>query len=285
MENISYWHVSAYAFTQIKDTRLWNDRLRMFLAFFDVKGTILLSTEGINIALSLHPQGLIALKAWLKSFPLTRSIKLKCTTATQHCFSRLTVKIKPHIIPFPCKSSNEKRYITPEELDNDFDNCMLLDVRNDYEYRVGTFKNAQHLNIRHFTDLPEKLRKTPQAWKKKKVVVFCTGGIRCEKVAPLMDSLGFENVYQLEGGIVEYLRASRNNHWQGECFTFDRRVSLTTRLAQGSHIMCFSCRAPLSPSDQRSLNYKQNQHCPYCAQKLRRTSQPQAPLNARRATS
>lgn len=273
MEKINYWHVSAYTFTPIKNPRLWRDRLRVFLAFFDVKGTILLSTEGINIALSLNPQGLVALRRWLQGFALMRHIQLKCTTATRHCFARLNIKIKPHIIPFPCKSAQTKQYISPKTLDENYDDCLLLDVRNDYEYRVGTFANAVHLDIQRFTDLPEKLRSAPSQWKKRKVVLFCTGGIRCEKVAPFMESLGFENVYQLQGGIIEYLRASRKNHWKGECFTFDRRVSLTTHLSTGSYAMCFTCRAPLSQSERHSEEYKKGQHCPYCIHKKQHLTQ------------
>lgn len=248
----------------VETPSLWQSRLRVFLSFFDAKGTVLISHEGFNIALTLCPQGLTALRKFFKTFEQTRSINLKCTTAPKHCFSRLVVKIKPHVIPFPCKAANKKRYITQKELDASYDEFTLLDVRNDYEVRVGTFKNATHLDIKNFTDLPQELTQAPQALKKKKVVIFCTGGIRCEKAAPLMESLGFEDVYQLEGGIIEYLRTSPTNNWQGECFTFDRRVSLTKRLQPGSYAMCFSCRAPLSAEDRLSHHYKQNTQCPYC---------------------
>ena len=236
----------------------------MFLSFFDVKGTILLSTEGINIALTIAPQGLNALRMFLSTDSLMQNLTLKQTAAPSHCFARLTVKVKPHIIPFPCDSTPENHYISAQELDANYQDFLMLDVRNDYEVRVGTFKDAQHMDIAHFTDLPKKLSLSPKGWKKKKIVIFCTGGIRCEKVAPLMNSMGFQDVYQLQGGVIEYFRTSKNNQWHGECFTFDRRVSLTTNLSPGSYAMCFECRAPLSPEEQKIT--QEGAPCPHCPQ-------------------
>ncbi|MCY4413831.1 MAG: rhodanese-like domain-containing protein [Alphaproteobacteria bacterium] len=275
MKNSLYWHVSSYIFTPI-DKQLWQTRLKTFLHFFDIKGTILISTEGINISLSLSPVALTALQRFLTTFQETKNMVLKKTTAHKHCFSRLLVLKKKHIIPFPYTHDQKGQYISAEKLDKNYRDFVLLDVRNHYEFRVGSLKNAHHFDIQHFMDLPEQMQQAPEAWKKKKVVIFCTGGVRCEKVTPLMESLGFEDIYQLEGGVIEYLRNTKETNWKGECFTFDNRVSLTPSLKEGSFTLCYACREPLSPDDLTHPDFKSNKSCQYCVTKKR----SQRPLEA-----
>lgn len=263
MEELRYWHVSSYQFTPLSNLPRWRSSLQAFFSKFDAYGTILLSEEGLNIAATLSPESYLALKAYLKLFPETRDMQLKLTVASSHLFSRMLVRIKKHIIPF-CKKAEPGSYIEAQKLDDNYEDHLMVDVRNDYEHRLGSFKNAVHLNIKKFVDLKEKLEQAPAQWKKKKVVIFCTGGVRCEKAAPLMRDLGFSNVQQLQGGILEYLRNTRKSQWEGDCFTFDRRVSFTPTLRQGKHMLCFACRAPLSQDELSSSLYKENEHCPYC---------------------
>jgi len=277
MKKRRYWHISAYSFTPITNLRRWRDRLTMFLNFFDVKGTILLSKEGINIALTLCPMGLTAFERLLKSHGPFRQIVLKKTTTDRHAFSRMSIKIKSHIVPFVSHTTGHTNFITANELDAHYNDYIMLDVRNDYEVNVGTFKNAHHFDVKNFMDFAKKLEEAPQAWKDKKMVIFCTGGIRCEKVSPLMEKMGFKHTYQLDGGIIEYLRTTTTSHWEGECFTFDRRVSLTQKLAPGSYTMCFACRAPLAPNDLTHPHYQPEVSCHYCAPKrLHQSKNPEA---------
>ena len=172
-----YWHISAYLFTPLKDLTLWRERLRIFLSLFDAKGTILVSPEGLNIALSIAPQGFIAFQRFLKIHPETRSIWLKPTTLATHCFSRMVVKIKPHLIPFPTKHTQNKRYIAAEELDASYQDFVMLDVRNDYEVRLGTFANAHDMDIQNFTDLPEKLERVDPELKKTFHTIYLAGAV------------------------------------------------------------------------------------------------------------
>ncbi len=275
MDKFLYWHVSAYRFVPLSKLKVWKTQLLNLCSQFDAQGTILISEEGINISATLSSTALMALQRYLDLFPETRNLYLKPSIAQAHLFSRMLVRIKKAIIPFPANATKKPEYIDASQLDSNYQNYMLLDVRNDYEYRIGSFANATHMNIKKFVDLKEQLEEAPQSWKAKDVVIFCTGGVRCEKVAPLMDNLGFKSVKQLKGGILEYLRHTNDSHWEGDCFTFDRRVSFTQKLRPGPHKLCFNCRSPLSEEDTRSPLYTEEKSCPYCATN---TPQEKAPI-------
>jgi UPF0176 protein len=150
-----------------------------------------------------------------------------------------------------------------EMLDNE-EEVIVLDTRNDYEVRVGTFKNAIDLKIPSFRDFPEAVSNLPEEYKKKPIVMFCTGGIRCEKASAVMLKSGFENVKQLEGGILDYFKDTDASHWDGNCFVFDDRVAVDKGLNETDYVMCYSCREPLTKEEVRSPNYKVDDYCPYC---------------------
>ena len=150
-------------------------------------------------------------------------------------------------------------------LDNE-EEVIVLDTRNDYEVRVGTFKNAIDLNIPSFRDFPEAVSKLPEEYKKKPIVMFCTGGIRCEKASAVMLKFGFENVKQLEGGVLNYFKDTDASHWDGDCFVFDDRVAVDKGLNETDYVMCYSCREPLTKEEVRSPDYKVDDYCPYCVQ-------------------
>ena len=144
---------------------------------------------------------------------------------------------------------------------------LVLDARNDYETRVGLVENAIDLNIPTFRDFPDAILDLPEEYKKKQIVMYCTGGIRCEKASAVMIKAGFENVKQLEGGVLEYFRETDGEHWKGDCFVFDDRVAVDTKLNETEYAMCFSCREPLTIQEANSENYKLDEYCPYCKQK------------------
>jgi predicted sulfurtransferase len=148
-------------------------------------------------------------------------------------------------------------------LDEDED-IVVLDTRNDYETRVGAFDGAVELDIPSFRDFPDAIGSLPDEYKSKTLVMYCTGGIRCEKASAVMLKAGFEDVRQLEGGILGYFKECGGTHWSGDCFVFDQRVALDTHLNESKVVMCFRCREPLSIEEQESEKYVTAKHCPYC---------------------
>ena len=140
----------------------------------------------------------------------------------------------------------------------------LLDTRNDYEVKLGTFKNALPIGVDHFREFPDAVRKLPPAMKEQAIVMFCTGGIRCEKAGPFMEREGFKNIFQLDGGILKYFEECGGAHYDGECFVFDQRVGLDPSLQETESTQCFRCQTPLSEADQEDQRYVPGQSCPYC---------------------
>jgi len=140
----------------------------------------------------------------------------------------------------------------------------VLDTRNDYELRIGTFDNAIDLDIRSFRDFPEAIQSLPESMKNEEIVMFCTGGIRCEKASIIMTEAGFTNVKQLQGGILGYFESVGGVHWNGDCFVFDQRVAVNSSLEETDAVVCFACREPLSVEEQASPEYVVGTSCPYC---------------------
>jgi UPF0176 protein len=184
----------------------------------------------------------------------------------------MKVKIKHEIVTLGKPEADPTKvvgtYVKPQEWNALLADpeVLLLDTRNIYEYDVGTFKNAVNPNTVNFREFPEFVAKNLNPAKHKKVAMFCTGGIRCEKASSFMLQQGFEEVYHLEGGILKYLEevAPENSVWQGECFVFDNRVTVDHHLAKGTYDMCHACRHPVSESDKQSEKYVQNITCPHC---------------------
>lgn len=222
-----------------------------------IRGTILLSTEGINLFLAGEASALDSLIALIEETDSFKKLDYKVSWSEHIPFTRMLVKLKREIIsirkPEVDPESHTAPYLAPEVLKQwyqDGKDFFILDTRNDYEVRVGSFENAKNLNIENFTDFPEAIKKLPQDLKKKPVVTFCTGGIRCEKAAELMLQQGYENVYQLEGGILRYFEHCGGAYYQGECFVFDQRVAVDSNLKETETIQCFKCRNPITLEEQ-----------------------------------
>lgn len=225
-------NISGYKFQPLNVAELpaWKIELKARAIDLQLKGTILLSHEGVNVFLSGFPQAIEVFLTFLKKYKIFDDIVFQKTWSQQQPFRRLLVKIKKEII------SMGKKEITPEKQPAPYLNPMkfkqwldenkeliILDTRNHYEVAEGTFNQAVDLNLKHFRHFPEAAKQLPEHLKEKTVVTFCTGGIRCEKAALYLMQLGFKEVYQLEGGVINYFNQCGNQHFQGACFVFDER--------------------------------------------------------------
>ena len=231
-------NISAYRFAKLEDLKTLRDELRDLSFSLHLKGTILLSGEGINLFAAGLEDGVEKLLNRIKQVPGLEQLTPKVSRSTHQPFRRMLVKIKKEIISFgvegidPAKNPAPK--ISPKELKQWLDEnkeIILLDTRNDYEVKLGTFKNAINPNIQHFRQFP-KFAETLDSLKEKPVVMFCTGGIRCEKATSLALKLGVSDVYQLDGGILKYFEDVGADHFKGDCFVFDHRVAVTPSLEE-----------------------------------------------------
>lgn len=237
-----------------------------------IKGTLLLAVEGMNGTLAGTPPAVDALIAFLENAMQFGKIEYKLSYHAEMPFHRMKVKLKKEIVTIGKKEAdpNQKTgtYVKPEEwnaLLNDPD-VVLIDTRNDYEVSIGTFKNAVNPQTTSFREFPEYVTKTLDPKQHKKVAMFCTGGIRCEKASSYMLAHGFESVYQLEGGILKYLEKipQEKSLWEGECFVFDNRVTVDHQLQKGNYDLCHACRQPINDTDKESQKYEKNISCPHC---------------------
>jgi UPF0176 protein len=230
-------NVSFYRFVELRNLEDLRDRLKSRALESGLKGSILLSEEGINGFLAGPTAALRPYLDWLFALPPFRGMETKESYSSEVPFSRMLVKIKKEIISMgrpeisPAKVTGKR--ITPTELKSWYDtkkDFVIVDTRNDYEVAEGTFKNAVHYDIETFRQFPERLEKEAAALQDKTVVMFCTGGIRCEKATALAMDLGIEDVYQLEGGILKYFEEVGSAHYRGECFVFDHRTNIDAGL-------------------------------------------------------
>lgn len=230
---MKYHHITGYEFIELTDLDSLKECMLDEANQLQLRGTILLSHEGININLAGRPENIekFILFVVTKRF-LFSNMKFKKTMSDVPPYKRLKVKIKPEIITFKRGSEEGQsfKYISPTEfkqwLDHK-DEVIVIDTRNDFEVEYGTFDTAINLHIKQFTDFPFAVNSFSKNDKQKRVVIFCTGGVRCEKAAPAMKKLGFQDVYQLEGGIINYFAECGRAHYHGECFVFDDRVTIT----------------------------------------------------------
>lgn len=265
--------VSFYRFTAIDDPVNICDELLRHCANYGLAGTILVANEGVNGTLAGEKDALETILGWLETeLALSEPIDGRWTEADEPPFQRMRVKVKHEIValgrpdlrPDPGKS----RHIGPRawnELITD-PNALVIDARNHYEIEVGTFPNAIDPatdSFRQFQHFADSLAQTTTS---RPIAMFCTGGIRCEKAAALMQELGFDEIYQLQGGILNYLEVvpAAENRWQGECFVFDKRVAVDRDLAEGDYVQCHACRRPLSSEDLDSPDYREGVCCPSC---------------------
>jgi len=262
-------NVSTYRFVRMTDARLQVLRIGMkeHAVSLDLKGTILLSKEGINLYLAGSLKSIESYKQFLEAHPEFNGLFYKESYSDRQPFRRMLVKIKKELISMGREEvvPEEKTapHLSPEDFKKWYEegrDMIVLDTRNDYEVALGTFENAVDFGIESFREFPEAVAGLPEDARKKPIVTFCTGGIRCEKAAEYMLQQGYENVYQLDGGILNYFEKEGGAHWDGECFVFDYRVAVNAQLEETSTVQCFACRNPLTVDQQ-----KQGEVCPYCS--------------------
>lgn len=264
-------NIAAYKFAELQGLPELRERLRAECRDAGLKGSILLSPEGINLFVAGEPVAVEQLLATLRSIPGLGNLAEKRSESTEQPFNRMLVKIKEEIIAFGVEGIHPARHtsprITAKELKQWIDEgreFTLLDTRNTYEVKLGTFAGATTLPIRHFRKFPEAVAQLPEEMKDRPVVSFCTGGIRCEKAAPYLEMAGFREVLQLEGGILKYFEECGGDHWNGECFVFDKRVGVDPLLQETGSQLCFACQEPLTAEEVKDPRYVYEQSCPYC---------------------
>lgn len=266
-------NIAAYKFATLRELKPLREQLITLCKQWGLKGTILLSVEGINLFVAGSRSEIDLLLAHLRSIPGLESLQAKVSESDNQPFQRMLVKIKREIISFGVEGidpvGNPSPKLSAQELKRWLDDrreITLLDTRNDYEVKLGTFHNALTLNIDHFRQFPDAVRALPEEMKKRPIVMFCTGGIRCEKAGPFMQRQGFEQIFQLDGGILKYFEECGGAHYDGDCFVFDQRVGLDPELQESETIQCFVCQTPLTPEDQQDARYIESRSCPYCFQ-------------------
>lgn len=267
-------NIAAYKFAELQNLEELRMALRSECREAGLKGSILLSPEGINLFIAGEPPVVEWLLARLRAIPGLENLEPKVSESEEQPFNRMLVKLKSEIISFGVEGINPARYtsprIAPKQLKEWLDEgrpVILLDTRNDYEIRLGTFAGARTLGIDHFRQFPKAIGELPEALKEIPVVSFCTGGIRCEKAAPLLEREGFKTVYQLEGGILKYFEECGGAHYDGECFVFDQRVGVDPSLQETGSQLCFACQEPLKPEELLDPRYVIEVSCPYCFEK------------------
>jgi UPF0176 protein len=267
----TFSNIAAYKFVPLSELKALRARLFSLCKDWGLKGTILLSTEGINLFVAGAPEKVELLLAELRTLPGLADFAVKVSASEQQPFNRMLVRIKKEIIAFGVegiepgsRTSPKLAAATLRQWLDEGRPVTLLDTRNDYEVKLGTFKNALTIGIESFRDFPTAVRKLPAEMKEQPIVMFCTGGIRCEKAGPFMEREGFKSIFQLEGGILKYFEECGGAHYEGECFVFDQRVGVDPSLAETGSTQCFQCLTPLSEAEQKDGRYVAGQSCPHC---------------------
>jgi UPF0176 protein len=261
-----------YKFVDLSDFAAMQAPLLAYCDECKIKGTILLAAEGINGTIAGAPESVHAVLAYLRRDARLADLVHKEAVATQMPFYRMKVRLKREIVtlgvPGVSPTKMAGTYVKPEDWNALLDDpdVVVVDVRNDYEVAIGTFKGALDPQTKSFSELPEWVRREAALRSKPKVAMFCTGGIRCEKSTAFLRAEGFAEVFHLEGGILKYLATvpKEQSRWEGECFVFDERVSVGHGLVPGHHELCRSCREPLGDSERASSLFERGVSCPQC---------------------
>ncbi|MDF7799535.1 rhodanese-related sulfurtransferase [Pontiellaceae bacterium B1224] len=263
---------ALYKFVTLDDYETLRQPLLDFMLEREIRGTLLLAAEGINGTVAGSRRAIDELLAYLKNDVRLAELDSKESLDDTNPFYRTKVRLKKEIVTLGVEGIDPLRsvgtYVAPKDwnaLISDPE-TVLIDTRNDYEIGIGTFKNAINPDTETFRDFPAYVEKNLDVSKHRKVAMFCTGGIRCEKSTAYLKELGFEDVYHLKGGILKYLEEvpEEESMWEGECFVFDNRVAVGHDLQKGDYDQCHACRMPITDADKQSELYVKGVSCPHC---------------------
>tara|TARA_B110000483_G_scaffold64732_1_gene80648 strand:- start:1733 stop:3532 length:1800 start_codon:yes stop_codon:yes gene_type:complete len=264
-------NISCYKFAHLSDLKLLKAHLLAACKERNLKGTILLSLEGINLFIAGPRMPIDEVVAIIRAIPGLEGLAPKYSESDHQPFNRMLVRLKKEIIAFGVDGIDPAVRTSPKlkatELKQWLDDgkpVTLLDTRNDYEVKLGTFKGAVTVGIDSFRDFPGAVAKLPEDLKDQPIVMFCTGGIRCEKAGPYMEREGFKEIYQLDGGILKYFEEVGADHYDGECFVFDQRVGVDPALRESESTQCYQCQTPLTAEEQDHPHYQPPNSCPHC---------------------
>lgn len=267
---------ALYKFVRLENFELLRAPLLAVMHEYRVRGTLLLAEEGINGTISGNRSGIEAVLAWLQQDPRLQPLDFKESTHEQLPFHRAKVKLKREIVTMGVEGIDPNRtvgtYVRPEDWNALIADpeVLLVDTRNRYEVEIGTFEGAVNPGLDSFREFPDYVRNNLDPAKYKKVAMFCTGGIRCEKSTAYLKEQGFDEVYHLQGGILNYLEQvpEQESRWRGECFVFDDRVAVDHALKKGRYEQCHACRFPITRADMSSEHYVRGVSCPRCHDKI-----------------
>ena len=268
----NYLTCALYKFVAIPEFKIIRPKLKKIMDSNNVFGTILLASEGINGTISGLPKSVLSVVDWLEDYPGIGKVEIKKSYSKEVPFYRSKVKIKKEIVTMGVEKLDSEafsgEYVEPDkwnELISDPD-VLVIDTRNDYEVSIGSFDHAVDPGLKTFKEFPQWADKNLHTKKNKKIAMFCTGGIRCEKSTALLKKRGFDEVYHLKGGILNYLSKvpETDSLWTGECFVFDNRVTVNHSLEQGSYDQCHACRRPITEEDKVSERYEKGVSCDFC---------------------
>lgn len=266
---------ALYKFVALEDYEAIRAPLTSVMEKHQIRGTLLLAREGINGTVAGSREGIDALLEWLKSDSRLASLDYKESYTENMPFKRTKVKLKKEIVTMGVEGIDPNQvvgtYVEPKDWNELIDDpeVLVVDTRNDYEVQVGTFKNAINPNTETFREFPQYVAEHLDPAKHKKVAMFCTGGIRCEKSTAYLKEQGFDEVFHLKGGILKYLEEvpAEESNWEGECFVFDDRVTVNHQLEKGLYDQCHACRLPITEEDKTSEHYQKGVSCPHCFDK------------------
>ena len=267
---------ALYKFVTLENYQAMRQPIHDVMEKHHVRGTLLLANEGINGTIAGSRHAIDTVITWLKSDPRLAELECKESITGVTPFNRTKVKLKKEIVTMGIEGIDPKQvvgtYVNAQDWNLLIDDpeVLVIDTRNDYEFQVGTFKNAINPNTQSFREFPQYVKENLDSAKHKKVAMFCTGGIRCEKSTAFLKQQGFDEVYHLKGGILKYLEEMpiESTLWEGECFVFDERVTVNHHLEKGSYDQCNACRLPITEVDKISDKYQQGVSCPHCFDKV-----------------
>ena len=265
--------IAFYIFFRIDDLELIEKNIQTFFQPMEIKGTILIGPEGLNGTIAFPFLEEKKTKDYLEELGV-QPLNIKVSKFDgKRVFNRFKTKIKKEIVTSDFDLSIEEieqgQFIDPKKWDEfiNQDDVEIIDTRNDYEFKVGHFQKATNPDIKTFREFKKYIEDRKSELQNKKVAIYCTGGIRCEKAGPLMQKYGIDT-YQLKGGILKYFEETPASKWDGECFVFDYRVSVDKKLQPGSNELCFGCNMPITPEEKQSPHYEEGFTCPYCYEQL-----------------